>query len=65
MSVMHSITCHYCGEAVSAHWEALEHTDCTPGNGPAARRQWAVQQAEISALHAEFQARDVEMGDGD
>jgi hypothetical protein len=52
MSVMHSITCHYCGEAITAHWEALEHTDCTPGHGPAARRQSTALQAVVRALHA-------------
>jgi hypothetical protein len=52
-----SIICRFCSETVSAHWEALEHTACTPGQGPQARRL----QSEAKALEQRFRQRAVSL----
>jgi hypothetical protein len=53
-----SIRCLICGEMIEAHWELMEHRDCTPGDGPRARRDKAAAAAREAALQAEFRAMD-------
>jgi hypothetical protein len=60
-----TIPCVHCREPIGPHWQALQHTDCTPGDGPEARRRAHEQQrqAEINALYEQCQAREAALAE--